>query len=54
MLKKELISIIHDYFNSDLESIQGENPSIQDLEQLRESQLWAIAIDLELLGDELP
>lgn len=53
MLKTELISIIYDYFNSDLESIQGESPSMEDLEQLKESQLWAIAIDLELLGDEL-
>lgn len=53
MLKTELINIIYDYFNSDLASIQGESPTIKDLEALRESQLWVIAIDLELLGDEL-
>ena len=53
MLKTELISIIYDYFNSDLESIQGGSPSMEDLEKLKESQLWVIAIDLELLGDEL-
>jgi len=54
MIKSELISIIFDYFNSDLESITGESLTIQDLENLKESQLWVIALDLELLGDELP
>ena len=53
MNKQQLIQIIFNHFNDDLASIQGEFPTMKDLEALRESQLWAIAIDLEILGDEL-
>ena len=54
MLKKELIKLIFDAYNLDLESTVNPTPTIENLLNLKESQLWAIAIDLELLGDELP
>jgi len=54
MLKSELIKIIFEAYNSDLESTVNPTPTIDNLLNLSESQLWAIALDLELLGDELP
>jgi len=54
MLKSELIKLIFEAYNSDLESTVNQIPSIENLLNLSTSQLWAIAIDLELLGDELP
>jgi len=54
MNKNELIKLIFEAYNSDLESTVNPIPSIENLLNLSTSQLWAIAIDLELLGDELP
>jgi len=54
MLKIELVKLIFEAYNSDLESTVNPIPSIDNLLNLSESQLWSIAIDLELLGDELP
>jgi len=54
MIKSELINLIFEAYNSDLESTVNQIPSIENLLNLSTSQLWAIAIDLELLGDELP
>jgi hypothetical protein len=54
MLKSELIRLIFEAYNSDLESTVNPIPSIDNLLNLSESQLWSIAIDLELLGSELP
>jgi hypothetical protein len=54
MLKSELIKLIFDVYNFDLESTVNPTPTIDNLLNLSESQLWAIALDLELLGDELP
>lgn len=53
MIKSELIKLIFDAYNFDLESTVNPIPSIDNLLNLSESQLWVIAIDLELLGDEL-
>ena len=53
MHKRELINLIFNYFNNDLESVLGEGPSINDLENLKESQLWAIAIDMDILGENI-
>ena len=53
MHKEELIKLLFDAYYYDLESTV--NPiSIDNLLNLSTSQLWSIAIDLDLLGDELP
>jgi len=54
MSKSELIKLIFDAYNLDLESTVNPAPTIENLLNLSDSQLWAIAIDLEILGDELP
>jgi hypothetical protein len=54
MHKRELINLIFNYFYNDLASINGEAPTLKDLENLKESQLWSIALDLDLFEDELP
>ena len=53
MNKEELIKLIFDAYNYDLESTVNPIP-IDNLLNLSTSQLWSIAIDLDLLGDELP
>lgn len=53
MNKSELIKLIFEAYNSDLESTVNPIPSVENLLNLSTSQLWAIAIDLEILGDEL-
>ena len=53
MHKKELIKLIFDAYNYDLDSVVNPIPTIDDLLNLSTSQLWAIAIDLDILGDEL-
>ena len=54
MLKSELVKLIFEAYNSDLESTVNPIPSIDNLLNLTEPQLWDIALDLELLGSELP
>jgi len=54
MIKSELVKLIFEAYNSDLESTVNQIPSIENLLNLSDSQLWAIAIDFEILGDELP
>jgi len=54
MNKSELIKLIFEAYNLDLESTVNPVPSIDNLLNLSTSQLWAIALDLELLGSELP
>ena len=54
MNKEELIKLIFDAYNYDLEATVNPIPSIDNLLNLSTSQLWSIAIDLDLLGDELP
>ena len=53
MHKEELIKLIFEAYDSDLESTVNPIP-IDNLLNLSTSQLWAIAIDLNILGDELP
>jgi len=53
MNKKELINLIFDAYNYDLESTVNPSATIDELLNLSTSQLWAIAIDLDILGDEL-
>ena len=54
MIKSELIKLIFDAYNFDLESVVNPAPTIDNLLNLSESQLWSIALDLELFEDELP
>ena len=54
MHKEQLIKLIFDAYNYDLEAAANPSPTIDNLLNLSTSQLWAIAIDLDLLGDELP
>ena len=54
MNKEELIKLIFDAYNYDLDSSVNPSPTIDNLLNLSTSQLWAIAIDLDILGDELP
>ena len=54
MHKEELIKLIFDAYNYDLEAAVNPIPTIDNLLNLSTSQLWAIAIDLDILGDELP
>jgi hypothetical protein len=53
MNKEKLINLIFDAYNYDLDSATNPIPTIDDLLRLSISQLWVIAIDLDLLGDEL-
>jgi len=54
MDKLKLINLILDAYNFDLESTVNPSPIFEDLNILNTGQLWAIALDLDLLGDELP
>ena len=54
MHKEELIKLIFDAYNYDLEATVNPSPTIDNLLNLSTSQLWAIALDLDILGDELP
>ena len=54
MNKEELIKLIFDAYDNDLDAAVNPSPTIYNLLNLSTSQLWAIAIDLDLLGDELP
>ena len=54
MNKDQLIQLIFDAYNYDLDAAVNPSPTTEDLSKLSTSQLWAIAIDLDLLGDELP
>ena len=54
MHKEELIKLIFDAYNYDLDSLVNPSPTIENLLNLSTSQLWSIAIDLDILGDELP
>ena len=54
MLKTELVKLIFEAYDSDLESTVNQIPSIENLLNLSTSQLWALAISLDILGDELP
>ena len=54
MNKDQLIKLIFDAYNYDLEAAVNPSPSIDNLLNLSTSQLWAIAIDIDILGDELP
>ena len=54
MNKEQLINLIFDAYNYDLEATVNPSPTIDNLLNLSTSQLWSIAIDLDLLGDELP
>ena len=53
MNKDQLINLIFEAYDSDLESTVNPIP-IDNLLNLSTSQLWAIAISLDILGDELP
>jgi hypothetical protein len=53
MNKSELINLILEAFNLDLESTVNPGPTFKDLEILNTGQLWAIALDMELLENEL-
>ena len=54
MHKEELIKLIFDAYYYDLEATVNPSPTIDNLLNLSTDQLWAIAIDLDILGDELP
>ena len=54
MNKEQLINLIFDAYNYDLEAAVNPSPTIENLLNLSTSQLWSIAIDLDILGDELP
>ena len=54
MNKEELIKLIFNAYYYDLDSVVNPIPTIDNLLNLSTSQLWAIAIDLDILGDELP
>ena len=54
MNKEELIKLIFDAYYYDLEAVVNPGPTIDNLLNLSTSQLWAIALDLDILGDELP
>ena len=53
MNKEQLIQLIFDAYNYDLEAAVNPSPKIDDLLKLSTSQLWSIALDLDLLGEEL-
>ena len=54
MNKDQLINLIFEAYNYDLDAAVNPIPTIDDLANLSTSQLWAIALDLDILGDELP
>ena len=53
MNKQQLIKLIFNAYNYDLDAAVNPSPTIDNLLNLSMSQLWAIAIDLDILGDEL-
>ena len=53
MNKDQLIKLIFNAYNYDLDAAVNPSPTIDELLNLSTSQLWAIAIDLDILGDEL-
>ena len=53
MNKDQLIKLIFNAYNYDLEAAVNPSPTIEDLLNLSTSQLWSIAIDLDILGEEL-
>lgn len=53
MNKQQLIKLIFNAYNYDLDAAVNPSPTIDDLLNLSMSQLWAIALDLDILGDEL-
>ena len=54
MNKDQLIKLIFNAYYYDLDAAVNPSPTIDNLLNLSTSQLWSIAIDLDLLGDELP
>jgi hypothetical protein len=52
MHKKELINLIFDAYYYDLDSAVNPITTIDNLLNLSTSQLLAIAIDLDILGDD--
>lgn len=54
MHKEQLIKLIFNAYYYDLDATVNPVPTIDNLLNLSTSQLWAIAIDLDILGDELP
>jgi len=53
MSKEQLINLIFEFYDQDLYAAV-EGPSRKELENMRSTDLMSLAIDLELLGDELP
>ena len=53
MNKDQLIKLIFNAYNYDLEAAVNPSPTIEDLLNLSTSQLWSIALDLDILGEEL-
>jgi hypothetical protein len=53
MHKKELINLIFDAYNYDLDATVNPILTIDELLNLSTSQLWSIALDLDILEDEL-
>jgi hypothetical protein len=53
MNKEKLINLIFDAYYYDLDSATNPSPTIDELLKLSTSQLWSIAIDLDILGDKL-
>ena len=53
MHKDQLINLIFEAYNYDLDSSVNPSPTIDNLLNLSTSQLWAIAFDLDILGEEL-
>lgn len=50
--KLELIELIYNAYHGDLMSAVEGGPARVDLERMSEGQLWAIAIDMDLMGAE--
>jgi len=53
MSKEQLINLIFEFYDQDLYATV-EGPNRKELERMRSTDLMSLAIDLELLGDELP
>jgi len=53
MSKEQLINLIFEFYDQDLYAAV-EGPNRKELENMRSTDLMSLAIDLELLGDELP
>ena len=54
MNRDQLIKLIFNAYNYDLDAAVNPTPTIDNLLNLSTSQLWSIAIDLDILEDELP